>query len=110
VVYPAPGAPDIAERVLGLLQAQGIPARADARRGYDHGVFVPMAVMYQAADVPLFQVSTLKSYDPAAHFALGRALAELRCEGVMIIGSGLSYHNLRQIGPQAKVPSAAFDA
>jgi len=71
---------------------------------------VPMAIMYPQADMPLVQVSLDKSYDPADHFALGRALAPLRDEGVMIVGSGLSYHNLRLFGPGAKEPSEAFDA
>jgi len=66
--------------------------------------------MYPQADVPMFQVSMLGSYEPEAHFRLGRALAPLRDEGVLILGSGLSYHNLRQFGPAARAPSEAFDA
>ncbi len=110
IIYPAQGAPDMAQHSLALLQASGISARLDHTQGYDHGTFAPMAVMYPNADIPLFQISLLKSYDPAAHFAMGRALAPLRDEGVLIIGSGLSYHNLRQFGPAAKEPSEAFDA
>lgn len=110
IVYPAPGAPDVAARALELLKGAGIAAHLDTKQGFDHGTFAPMAVMYPNADIPLFQISLLKSYDPAAHLAMGRALAPLRDEGVMIIGSGLSYHNLRMFGPAAKDPSEAFDA
>ncbi len=110
VVYPAAGAPALAQRAVDLLGAAGISAELNTQRGYDHGVFVPMSVMYPGAEVPLFQVSILASYDPEAHFNLGRALSVLRDEGVMIIGSGLSYHNLGKLGPEAAVPSAAFDA
>jgi aromatic ring-opening dioxygenase catalytic subunit (LigB family) len=110
IVYPAPGAPALAERAASLIAAAGLPVRLDASRGFDHGCFVPAYVMYPEADVPVFQISLRRGYSPAEHFALGRALAPLREEGVLIVGSGLSYHNLRLFGPQAKVPSEAFDA
>ncbi len=110
IVYPAPGAPDLAERTAGLLKAAGLPTRLAPDQGFDHGTFAPAYVMYPEADVPIYQVSLQHGYDPAAHFALGRALAPLRDEGVLIVGSGLSYHNLRLFGPGAKEPSAAFDA
>ncbi|NIZ15401.1 dioxygenase [Phaeobacter sp. HF9A] len=111
ISYPAPGAPaDLIQRTTDLIAGAGLPTRLDGEIGYDHGTFAPLAVMYPEADVPLYQVSLQHGYDPAAHFALGRALAPLRDEGVLIIGSGLSYHNLRAFGPAAKVPSEAFDA
>jgi len=109
VVYPADGAPVYADRACDHLQQAGFEAKLNTTQGYDHGVFVPMAAMYPKADIPLFQVSILKSYDPEIHFEMGRALAALRRENVMIIGSGLSYHNLRHLGPEAAVPSSAFD-
>lgn len=108
--YPAPGAPDLARRAADLIAAAGLPARLDAQQGYDHGTFVPAYVMYPDADMPLFQISLRRGYSPAEHLALGRALAPLRDEGVLIIGSGLSYHNLRLFGPGAKEPSEGFDA
>lgn len=109
ISYPAPGAPALAETTAHLITEAGLPMALDDTRGFDHGAFVPAFVMYPEADVPLFQVSMLDSYDPADHVRLGRALAPLREEGVVIIGSGLSYHNLRLFGPGAEVPSAAFD-
>ena len=109
ISYPAPGAPALAERTAGLIAAAGLPTALDSARGYDHGTFVPAYIMYPRADVPVFQVSMFEHYDPAAHFALGRALAPLRDEGVLIVGSGLSYHNLRLFGPGAREPSTAFD-
>jgi aromatic ring-opening dioxygenase catalytic subunit (LigB family) len=108
--YPAPGAPALAERAADLIGAAGLPVALDDAQGFDHGTFVPAYLMYPKADVPVFQVSMMEDYDPQAHFALGRALAPLRDEGVLIVGSGLSYHNLRLFGPGAREPSEAFDA
>jgi aromatic ring-opening dioxygenase catalytic subunit (LigB family) len=110
VVYPAPGAPALAQRVQGLLEEAGLPVAMDAQRGYDHGTFVPLAVMFPDADVPVLQMSLRTGLDPAQHLALGRALAPLRDEGVLIVGSGLSYHNLRAFGRAGQAPSQAFDA
>lgn len=109
VVYPAPGSPELAQQVLALIAAAGLPARLDAHRGFDHGTFAPLVVMYPQADVPVIQVSMKVGLDPAEHLALGRALAPLRDEGVLLVGSGLSYHNLRMFGPQGRAPSQAFD-
>ncbi|MBL8386502.1 MAG: dioxygenase [Burkholderiales bacterium] len=109
VVYPAPGDPQLAERVRALVAGAGLPAAIDAVRGFDHGTFTPLAVMRPAADLPVVQVSLKADFDPAEHLALGRALAPLRDAGVVIIGSGLSYHNLRAMGPAARAPSKAFD-
>lgn len=109
VVYPAPGSPELAQQVLALIAAAGLPARLDAHRGFDHGTFAPLVVMYPQANVPVIQVSMRVRLNPAEHLALGRALAPLRDEGVLIVGSGLSYHNLRLFGPQGRAPSHAFD-
>jgi aromatic ring-opening dioxygenase catalytic subunit (LigB family) len=109
VVYPAPGAPELAEHVRSLVAAAGLPTRLDLQRGFDHGTFAPLVVMYPKADVPVIQLSMKAGLDPAEHIAMGRALAPLRDDGVLIVGSGLSYHNLRLFGPQGRAPSQAFD-
>lgn len=92
--YPAPGAPALAGDVLDRLSREGITATADEERGFDHGVFVPLTLMYPAANIPILQLSLLKSLDPIDHIAIGRALAPLRDRGVMILGSGSSFHNM----------------
>ncbi len=94
--YGALGSPDLAARVRGLLQAQGIAAADDSVRGFDHGMFIPLMVSYPEASIPVIQLSLQKSLDPAAHIAVGQALEPLRDDGVLIIGSGMSYHNLRK--------------
>lgn len=109
IQYPAPGAPDVAARVGELLQTADIPVRFDPDRGFDHGTFAPLYVIYPEADVPVLQLSLKGDYDPAAHLAVGRALAPLRREGVLILGSGFSYHNLRLFGPAGARPSAEFE-
>ncbi len=109
IKYGAPGSPDMARRASELLMDAGIESLLDNSQGFDHGCFVPMAIMYPQAEVPLFQISLHASYDVAFHLEMGRALAKLRDEGVLIIGSGLSFHNLQAFGPAAKGPSEAFD-
>ncbi len=108
--YPAAGNPVLAHHIRDLLQQAGIPAHENATRGYDHGMYAPMRVMYPDADMPTVQLSLKRGLDPAHHLAVGRALAPLRDEGILIVGSGLSYHNLRAFGPVARQPSATFDA
>jgi len=99
--YPAPGAPDLAPKVQALLADAGIAVDLDGARDYDHGVFVPLMLAFPDADVPILQLSLRQDLDPAAHLAMGRALEPLRDEGVLILGSGMSFHNLRTLrGPQ----------
>jgi aromatic ring-opening dioxygenase catalytic subunit (LigB family) len=109
IQYAAPGAPELALRTVELCQAAGVNVTAVAQRDFDHGVFVPLMVMYPQANIPVLQMSLRRDLDPAAHIALGQALAPLREQGVLIIGSGFSYHNMRGYGPQGKETSAQFD-
>jgi aromatic ring-opening dioxygenase catalytic subunit (LigB family) len=110
LTYPAPGAPELGAKVRRLLAEAGFATGADATRGYDHGIFVPMKVAFPDADIPILQLSLLADLDPARHIEMGRALAGLRDENILIIGSGLSFHNLRALGdPRANGPAQAFD-
>jgi len=95
LTWPAPGSPELAARVRELLSAAGIASASETERGFDHGVFIPMKVAYPDAHVPTVQLSLKASLDPAEHIAIGRALEPLRDEGVLIVGSGMSYHNMR---------------
>lgn len=93
--WPAPGAVDLAAKVGQLLTDAGIDWKTNDQRGYDHGTFIPMKVAFPQADIPVLQMSLRADFDPAFHIELGRALAPLREQGVLIIGSGMSFHNLR---------------
>ncbi len=110
LTWPAPGEPVLAARVRELLGAAGFATASDAQRGFDHGTFVPLKLAYPDADVPTVQLSLRRGLDAAEHLAIGRALAPLRDEGVFIIGSGMTFHNLRAFGPAASKVSEAFDA
>lgn len=109
--YGASGDVALAQRARQLLSAQSLPAADDAQRGYDHGVFIPLKLMLPDADVPVVQLSLLDSLDAAMHLAAGRALAPLRDEGVLIVGSGMSFHNMQAYGdPRFAAVSDRFDA
>jgi len=111
ITYNAPGSPELANRTRALLQAQGIEAGLDSTRGFDHGTFSILKPLYPDEQIPVVQLSLHDSYNPALHLKAGRALAHLRDEGVLIVGSGLSYHNLSAMrGTSGYEPSRRFDS
>lgn len=110
LTWPAPGEPELAARIAGLLRHAGLPAAVSPGRGFDHGVFVPLKVAFPQAQIPVVPLSLVASLDPALHLAAGRALAPLRDEGVLIVASGMSFHNLRAyLRPGTVEASRAFD-
>ena len=109
--YPAPGSPALAARVKQLLSKTGLPVEEDPQRGFDHGTFVPLVLMYPAADVPVVMLSLKSNYKPEEHIRVGQALAPLRDEGVLIMGSGMTYHNMGGMGRSDSLPIAeAFES
>lgn len=110
VQYPAPGDPQLAEQVRQRLNEAGLPTTLDAKRPFDHGAWVPLSLMYPAADIPVVQVSLPSQHGPAYQQQVGQALAALREEGVLLIGSGSITHNLRELdwraGPESVEPWA----
>jgi aromatic ring-opening dioxygenase catalytic subunit (LigB family) len=111
ITWPAPGSPSVAARVRALLDDAGIASASDDHRGFDHGTFIPLKLTYPDAGVPAIQLSLKQGLDPREHVAIGRALAPLRDEGIFIIGSGMTFHNLRVFRDSRAAPiSEAFDA
>lgn len=94
--YPAPGSPDIAKEIIASLTASGFEAKAQANRGFDHGAWVPLILMYPEAQIPVVQVSIDMRQSPEWHYRLGRVLARFRKDGVLIVGSGSITHNLQE--------------
>lgn len=108
--YDARGEPGLAERIAALLGHAQLPAKTDPHRGFDHGMFIPLKLMFPAADIPVVQLSLRRDLDPLAHLQAGQALAALRDEGVLIVGSGMSFHNMRGYGdPRFGPVSDEFD-
>ena len=109
--WPAPGDPALAARVRDLLGGAGFATGANAERGFDHGTFIPLMLAYPEAEVPTVQLSLKAGLDPEEHLAMGRALAPLRDEGVFIVGSGMTFHDLRAFfDPRSHVVAETFDA
>lgn len=95
IQYPALGAPKLASKIEALLKTQGIDAHIDNKRGFDHGMYVPLKLMYPNAGIPCVQISLSNTLNPKLHIELGKAIAELRSENVLILGSGFSFHNMQ---------------
>ncbi|MGA2793848.1 MAG: class III extradiol ring-cleavage dioxygenase [Roseiarcus sp.] len=112
LTYPAKGSPELAAHVRDLLARAGVESDEEPRRGLDHGVFIPFMLMFPDADIPIVQLSLREDMDASAHLAIGRALEPLRDEGVLIVGSGMSYHNLREFFRPGRgdADSRAFDS
>ena len=111
VNYPAPGAPEKAAQISRMLQDSGVPSQINANRGYDHGHFIPLLMMYPEANIPTLQLSLIRGLNPERHLRLGEALRPLLDENILIIGSGFSFHNMSAFswGPNGK-PDPANDA
>jgi 4,5-DOPA dioxygenase extradiol len=106
IVWPAPGAPDVARRAAEFLSQSGVQCGLASQRGFDHGTWVPLHLMYPDADIPVVQMSVLPDQDAATHIELGRRLSPLRDEGVLIIGSGTITHNLRALAMSGRILDA----
>jgi 4,5-DOPA dioxygenase extradiol len=111
ITYSAPGSPGLAEKIAGWLNTSDIAAGIDPERGFDHGLFIPLKLMYPQATIPALQLSLVRGLDPSAHIALGKALRELIQENILVIGSGFSFHNMRAFTWQeAGTPDPQNDA
>lgn len=96
--YPAPGAPELAARIARMLDDAGLDPELDATRGFDHGVFIPLLLMYPDASIPVVQLSMLRSLDPTAHIEMGASIAPLADDDILILGSGFTFHNMQAFG------------
>ncbi len=114
IKYPAPGDPALATKIAGVLKSKGVDAQLDDQRGYDHGVFVPLKIMYPQADIPCIQLSLVNGLSPEEHLALGEAIGSLDIPGLLVVGSGFSFHNLRAIfspnTPDSRKLNESFEA
>ena len=109
--YPAPGDPELAARLVVALAEKGVSAVLDHERGFDHGLYIPLLLMYPEADIPCIQLSLLSSLDPEKHIRIGEALSGLARDDIMVLGSGFSFHNLKVLlGGDARAPDAENDA
>jgi len=104
IEYPALGDKQLATHILTLLQQQGIESKLDSERGFDHGTFVPLKLMYPQADIPVVQLSLVNSLDPQSHLDIGAAIASIAEQGVLVIGSGFTFHNMQALLQNMRSP------
>ncbi|CAO1669139.1 Extradiol ring-cleavage dioxygenase class III enzyme subunit B domain-containing protein [Halomonas sp. NYA30] len=113
IQYPCQGEPELAQQVSRALENAGIPAQQDSKRGFDHGVFVPLKIMYPEADIPCVQLSLVHNLSADTHLAIGQALNSLERENLLVIGSGFSFHNMREffspITQESQAKNKAFE-
>jgi aromatic ring-opening dioxygenase catalytic subunit (LigB family) len=113
ITYPAPGASDLAQQLFYLLSKAGIKAKLDQQRGFDHGLFVPLKIMYPDATIPCIQLSLVSSLNPEEHIQMGKAIASIIEDNILVIGSGFSFHNLKAFfspsTPSSKAKNDAFE-
>jgi aromatic ring-opening dioxygenase catalytic subunit (LigB family) len=95
ITYPAPGNPELAQKISNMLNRDGIESKKDNNRGFDHGLFIPLKMMYPNADIPMTQLSLVKGLDPKVHIEIGKSLRKIAKENILIIGSGFSFHNMK---------------
>ena len=110
IKYPCPGNPDLANAMADALREADIEVKRDENRGFDHGLFIPLKIMYPQADIPCVQLSLVKTLDPATHIAIGKALQSVADESVLLIGSGFSFHNMRAFFSQETAETTAMNA
>lgn len=113
ITYPAPGHPELAQTIQDALKGNAIHSDVSRQRGFDHGLFIPLKIMFPDASVPCVQLSLLKSLDPLEHINLGKALGGLSNDNLLILGSGFSFHNIRAFftppTPETQALNEAFD-
>jgi aromatic ring-opening dioxygenase catalytic subunit (LigB family) len=114
IAYPCPGHPELAERIHRQLNKAGIQANLDKNRGFDHGLFVPLKIMFPDADIPCVQLSLRNNLDPEQHIAIGECLHDMHCDNLLLMGSGFSFHNMKQFfapeTTESRMQNEAFES
>lgn len=109
IKYPASGEPHLAQEIFSLLKTQGFEPAIDNSRGFDHGMFIPLKIMYPQADIPCVQLSLVNSLDPSLHIDIGEVLKDIQQEGLLVIGSGFSFHNMHAFFSAATAEEEAMN-